>query len=106
MALIKKLVMLVVILLGLILGVWFSAENPQLLTVTVLGFALPQIPAGILLCGVLVIGTALGYVISVLPVFQLKNDNLSLRRKLKRRDKELERLRKTPLKGNKAIERD
>lgn len=98
MTLIKRLLLLLVLLCGLILGVWFSAENAQPLSVTALGFALPEFSVGVWLTAVLFLGAILGYLISVFPVLKLKNENMSLNRKLKRRDRELEKLRKLPVK--------
>ncbi len=98
MNLIKRLLLLLIILIGIVLGVWFSADNPQALTVVALGFPLPQLPAGIWLLLMVLIGAVLGYLVSVMPALKLKNENMSLKRKLKRRDRELEKLRKLPLK--------
>ncbi|MGH1371029.1 MAG: LapA family protein [Cellvibrionaceae bacterium] len=99
MTLIKRLLLLLVLLCGLILGVWFSVENAQPVQVTLLGFSLPQLSVGVWLTAVLLLGAVLGYVISVFPVLKLKNENMSLHRKLKRRDRELEKLRKLPVKS-------
>ncbi len=96
MAFLKKLLILLMLLVGLALGIWFSIDNPQKVTVTLLGFPLPAVSLGVMIFGVFALGTALGYVISLWPVLGLKNHNLSLKRKLKRRDKELERLRRVP----------
>jgi len=98
--LIKRLILLVVLLLGLIVGIWFSAENAQPLAVMFMGFQLPEWPAGIWMSSVLLLGACLGYAVSLLPALKLKNENLSLRRKLKRRDKEIEKLRKIPLQSS------
>ncbi len=94
MALIKRLLLLLIVLCGLVLGVWFSVENAQPLQVTLLGFSLPSLSAGVWLALVLLLGAVLGYVVSIFPVLKLKNDNMSLSRKLKRRDREIEKLRK------------
>ncbi len=102
MALIKRLIILLVLLCGIVLGVWFSAENAQPLSVTALGFPMPELPVGIWLTGVFLLGTGLGYVISVISTLKLKNHNLSLSRKLKRRDRELEKLRKLPVQSSRS----
>ncbi|WP_439136318.1 LapA family protein [Pseudomaricurvus sp.] len=99
MALVKKIVLLLVLVAGLVVGVWFSTDNTQMVNVSLLGFGMPAMSLGLLICAVFALGTALGYVISLLPVLSLKNHNLSLKRKLNRRDKEIERLRRAPAKG-------
>ncbi|MBU3071650.1 LapA family protein [Aestuariicella sp. G3-2] len=99
MAFVKKIVLLLILLAGLVVGVWFSTDNTQMVTVSLLGFSAPAMPLGLLICGVFALGTGLGYLVSLLPVLSLKNHNLSLKRKLNRRDKEIERLRRAPIKG-------
>lgn len=102
MVLIKRLILLAVIILGLILGIWFSAENTQPLSVVFLGFPLPEWPAGIWLTFILLLGACLGYLVSLMPALKLKNENMSLQRKLKRRDREIEKLRKLPLQSSRS----
>lgn len=99
MALVKKVLLLLVLIAGLIIGIWFSTDNMQAVSVSLLGFSLPAMSLGLLVCGTFVLGTGLGYLVSLWPVLALKNHNLSLKRKLKRRDQELERLRRLPAKG-------
>ena len=95
----KRLLLLAVMITGLILGIWFSTENSQLVSVYVMGFSTPEISLGLLVFFVLALGTLLGYLLSVIPNLTLKSKMMSLQRKLQRRDVELERLRKAPLKG-------
>ncbi len=99
MAVIKKVLLLVLLLVGLILGVWFSTENAQVVNVLLLGFPMPPVSLGVLVCGVLLAGAIVGYLLSLLGGLKLKGDVLALKRQLNRRDKELERLRKAPVKG-------
>lgn len=99
MLLVKKLVLLLVLIAGLIIGIWFSSDNMQMVSVSLLGFPMPVMSLGLLVCGAFVLGTGLGYLFSLWPVLSLKNHNLSLKRKLKRRDSELDRLRRAPIKS-------
>lgn len=94
---IKGFLFLVLALSALVLGVWISVDNPQQVTVVLLGFSMPQIALGLLVTGVLLCGAVLGFVFSLAPTLKLTNENMSLKRKLRRRDKELKRLRKAPL---------
>ncbi len=102
MALIKRLLLLLVLLCGLILGVWFSVENAQPLAVTILGFSLPKFSVGVWLTAVLLLGAVLGYVISAFSALKLKNENMSLNRKLKRRDREIEKMRKRSVQASRS----
>jgi len=97
MALFKRLLLLCLVVLLLVLGLWFSSENTAQVAVKLLGFPVPEVALGVLLLAVLLLGAVLGFVVSLLPLLRLTNRNLSLARKLKRRDLELERLRKVPL---------
>lgn len=96
---IKKIVVLLILVCGLVLGVWFSTENTQPLSIVLLGFPMPAVSSGVLICGVLLAGAIVGYLVSLVAGLKTRNDNLSLKRKLNRLDKELERLRKAPVKG-------
>ena len=82
---------------ALILGVWVSVDNPQQVTLVLLGFSLPGIALGVMVTAILLFGAVLGFLFSLAPTLKLTNENLSLKRKLRRRDKELQRLRKAPL---------
>lgn len=97
MALLKRLLLLCLVVLLLMLGLWFSSENTERVAVLLLGFPMPEVALGVLLLVVLLFGAVMGFVMSMLPLLRLTNRNLSLSRKLKRRDLELERLRKAPL---------
>ncbi|GAA5316961.1 MAG: hypothetical protein AseanaTS_21650 [Candidatus Pelagadaptatus aseana] len=94
----KALLVLALVIVALVLGVWISVDNPQPVSLVLMGFSLPPIAQGVLITGVLMLGAILGFVISLIPTLKITNENLSLRRKVRRRDKELGRLRKAPLK--------
>lgn len=98
MAWLKKLLILIVLLSGLILGVWFSTENTQPISVLLLGFPMPAVSAGVLLCGVLLLGAVIGFVVSLISGIKLRNEKLLLKRRLARCEKELDRLRKASVK--------
>ncbi|NIB42074.1 DUF1049 domain-containing protein [Pseudomaricurvus alkylphenolicus] len=104
MSLIKKLLLISAVVLGLILGVWFSVENSAPLSVVLLGMPMPALSSGIWITGALLLGAGLGYLVSWFATLPLKNENLSLKRKIKRRDKELERLRKAPLSAGGSVQ--
>lgn len=94
---IKGLFLFVLAVVALTLGVWVSVDNPQPVNLVLLGFSMPGVALGVLVTGILLCGAVLGFIFSLAPTLKLTNENLSLKRKLKRRDKELQRLRKAPL---------
>ena len=93
------MLLLCIVLAGAVLGVWFSADNEQPITLIVLGFPLPPIRSGFLIAGVLLAGTLLGWTISVLSSLKGGAEKVALQRKVDRQEKELDRLRKAPAKG-------
>ena len=95
---VKALLALILLMAALVLGVWISVDNPEPVSLTLMGFSLPAVAQGVLVTGILLLGAVLGFLISLIPTLKITNDNLSLKRKLKRRDKELGRLRRAPLK--------
>lgn len=99
MAWLKKLLILIVLISGLILGVWFSTENTQPVSVLLLGFPMPEISAGVLIAGVLLMGAIVGYLISLISSIKLRNEKIFLKRRLARSEKELDRLRKAAVKS-------
>ena len=99
MAWLRKLLMIVVLILGLVLGVWLSTENTQLITVSLLGFLMPPVSVGLLICGLLLVGALLGFLVSMISGLKVRNEKLSLRRQLSRCEKELDRLRKSSVKS-------
>ena len=96
---IKKFVFIAILVSGLILGVWFSTENTQSVDIVLFGFPMPAVSSGVLVCGVLLLGAIVGYLVSLVSGLKTRNDNMFLRRQLNRRDREIERLNKTPVKS-------
>jgi len=94
----KKLFVFACVLAMLVLGLWFSTENSQLVSLVLLGFKIPALSLGVLVTIVLLFGGVLGLFVGLLPVISLKRRNRSLERQLDRRDRELKHFRKAPLK--------
>ena len=91
--------MLVVFLLLLIFFVNFTLANPQLVRLDVLGMILPEVTASTLVLIPFVVGGSLGLLVSLIFVIRLRLANQSLRRKLARRDNDLDKLKNNTLKG-------
>ena len=89
----RRILYIVFALVLLVLGYWIGAENTQLVNVSLVGFSMPALSLGTVLCIALLVGVVSGCLISLVPIFRLSNSSMSLRRKLKRRDIELARLR-------------
>lgn len=94
----KRAFWVVLIFTTMAVGYWFNTENTQDVSLTLFGFALPASSLGVMVCLTLLLGSVLGFVVSLLPILRLTNENLSLKRKLKRRDAELTKLRTAALK--------
>ena len=93
----KALLLLLIVLVAVGLGGWLSVDNPQSVALILFGIDLPQMSLGVLVLGILLLGAISGFCVSLMPMLTVSNQNASLKRKLKRRDKELERFRKAPL---------
>jgi uncharacterized integral membrane protein len=93
----KRVLLGALLLVALVVGYWFNTENAQLVVLTLFGLSLPESSLGIITCLTLLIGGGLGFLAGLLPILRLTNENLSLKRKLKRRDAELTKLRTAAL---------
>ncbi|BFM16516.1 hypothetical protein R50073_26990 [Maricurvus nonylphenolicus] len=94
----KRVFWVVLILATMAVGYWFNTENTQDVNLTLFGFVLPASSLGVIVCLTLLLGGVLGFFASLTPILRLTNENLSLKRKLKRRDAELTKLRTAALK--------
>lgn len=93
----KRLLLCLLLLAALVVGYWFNTENSQMVTLTLFGLSLPASSLGVVTCLTLLIGGGFGFFVGLLPILRLTNENLSLKRKLKRRDAELTKLRTAAL---------
>ncbi len=89
----KKILAIVVLLVGAIIGIWLGVENDQPLTLQLFGLALPSFPAGFVIVVTLLLGAAAGVLVSWLPFLVLKNHNRLLQRKLTRQLRDNEHLK-------------
>jgi uncharacterized membrane protein YciS (DUF1049 family) len=93
----KRVLLVFLVLVTLVVGYWFNTENSQMVGLTLFGLSLPTSSLGVVTCLTLLVGGALGFFAGLLPILRLTNENLSLKRKLKRRDTELTKLRTAAL---------
>jgi uncharacterized integral membrane protein len=94
----KRIFWVLLLFTAMAVGYWFNTENTQAVNLTLFGLALPASSLGVMICLTLLLGGVLGFVASLMPILRLTNENLSLKRKLKRRDAELTKLRTAVLK--------
>ncbi len=73
----KRLLYALILLLCLFMGLWLTQDNPQAVTVTLLGFSLPPLALGLWLVIALVGGVVLGMAASLPRLLRL---NRRLRR--------------------------
>lgn len=81
------------------LGWWFGSENTELVRPTLFGIPLRAWSLGTWLSLMLLIGSVLGYLISLLSYARIKGQNLNLQRKLQRREQEVAKLRTASIRG-------
>ncbi|MEW5250784.1 lipopolysaccharide assembly protein LapA domain-containing protein [Microbulbifer sp. 2201CG32-9] len=78
-----------------VIGVYFSVDNPQSITPTLAGYALPTGSVGFWLIGFLLLGALLG-VLAGLPPFYVERRRVHrLERQLRRSEKESHMARRT-----------
>jgi len=61
-------------------GVWTTLDNPQEVSVNLLGFALPSLSLGVWLILIFVVGTLVGMAASLPMIIRSDSENRRLRR--------------------------
>ena len=95
----KRLLVLMLLLVMLIVLVNFVVANPQLIQFQLAGRFMPEAKASTLVVLAFVAGGLVGLLVSSLTIGRLQLANASFKRKLGRRDAELQKLRANALKG-------
>lgn len=95
---ITRLVKILLILLALCLGIWFTLDNTQEVTLILFGLTLPSAKLGFWILAGFVLGIAIGFFGSLWPYANVKQKLLRQDRQLKRSEKELTKLRAGALK--------
>ncbi len=94
-----RLIKVVFVLLGLVLGFWFASENGQSVNVVALGYPLPSLSLGLWSLIALMVGVLLGFVVSLWPAFSLKQRLGTKERQLKNSEDELQKVRSQHVRG-------
>ncbi|WOG30196.1 lipopolysaccharide assembly protein LapA domain-containing protein [Endozoicomonas sp. 8E] len=95
----KRLVILLGSLLLLIILVNFIVANPQLVRFDLAGFLLPEVKVSSVVVISFIMGGLFGLLVSLLAMTRLRLANASFKRKLGRRDAEIQKLRANALQG-------
>ncbi|MGV6806913.1 MAG: lipopolysaccharide assembly protein LapA domain-containing protein [bacterium] len=82
MGAIKKLLVVLLAILSILLGASVMLENPQTLSVVLLGYPVNDVPLGVWLLGALLVGGVAGILVSLPPLIALKAKNKRLAKQL------------------------
>jgi len=96
---IKRLTFLVLLIIAIIIGIVFTSENSQQLSLVLLGYTLPELKLGLWLVLALLLGSVLGLLLSMLSLLIRGQSVNSKSRKIKRLEKELQQLRTASIKN-------
>ena len=99
MRLIKRLIAVAILLAVLAFGVLFSIQNTSPAPLDLLFVQLPEQRVALWVLLAFTAGGVLGVVVSLFAIAHLKSQHLSLRRKLDRSEKELDKLRTGAIKS-------
>ncbi len=92
MSLILKLVKVLLALVLVALGIWFTNDNRELISLTVFGFVLPQMTLGLWVLGAFLLGCISGLVASVGGRVKAAASSRQQTRQLNRQAKQIESL--------------
>ncbi|MGI9280986.1 MAG: lipopolysaccharide assembly protein LapA domain-containing protein [Endozoicomonas sp.] len=95
----KRLVILLGSLILLVILVNFIVANPQLIRFDLAGLSLPEVKASSVVVISFIMGGLFGLMVSLVAITRLRLVNASFKRKLDRRDAEIQKLRANALKG-------
>ena len=95
----KRLLVLLLVLVMLVILVNFVVDNSQLIQFQLAGMSMPEAKASTLVIMAFVSGGLTGLLVSSFAIGRLRLANASFKRKLGRRDAELQKLRVSALKG-------
>ncbi len=95
----KRLVVLTLFAVLLVLFVSFTLSNTGQITLELVGWTMPPVQSSTLVLVPFILGGVIGLLVSFTLVIRLRMVNSSLKRKLARRDAEIQKLRSSTLKG-------
>ena len=96
---VKRWIGLLLLLACVLIGIWIVQDNPLEVSVTLLGFSLPQLPLGTWLLAAFLAGSVLSYVVSLPGSLGQRAQARRLQRQLGLAETEMKRLESTGPKG-------
>lgn len=82
----KRLFTLVLLIICLGVGAWFGWDNRQEQVIHLFGLMSPELPLGVLILAVLMLGVCVGLLVAQFSLYRLRLKNKSLRKQLKQRE--------------------
>src|SRR5690554_5390638 len=92
-----RLIFIAILLVALLFGFLFNLENPEPVSVTLLGINLPELALGLWLLAALLAGVLVGFALSVLPELMQKRSVSRLTKQNSALEKENQLLRSQAL---------
>lgn len=96
---IKRLILLLLLIIAIVVGMVFTSENSQQLSLVFLGFTLPELTLGLWLVLTLLLGSILGLLLCTFSLFIRGQSVNSKNRQIKRLEQELQQLRTNSIKS-------
>ena len=96
---IKRLTFLLSLIVAIVVGMIFTSENSQQLSLVLLGYVLPELTLGLWLVLTLLLGSILGLILCTFSLFIRGQSVNAKNRQIKRLEQELQQLRSNAIKN-------
>ena len=96
---IKRLIILLLLIIAIVVGMVFTSENSQQLSLIFLGYKLPELTLGLWLVLTLLLGSILGLLLCTFSLFIRGQSVNAKNRQIKRLEQELQQLRTNSIKS-------
>jgi uncharacterized membrane protein YciS (DUF1049 family) len=96
---IKRLILLLLLIIAIVVGMVFTSENSQQLSLIFLGYTLPELTLGLWLVLTLLLGSILGLLLCTFSLFIRGQSVNAKNRQIKRLEQELQQLRTNSIKS-------
>jgi uncharacterized membrane protein YciS (DUF1049 family) len=95
----KRLTLLLLLIVAIVLGIVFTSENSQQLSLVFLGYVMPELTLGLWLVLTLLSGSILGLILCTFSLFIRGQSVNAKNRQIKRLEQELQQLRSNAIKS-------
>lgn len=96
---IKRLIVLLLLMVAIVVGIVFTSENSQQLSLVFLGYELPELRLGLWLVLTLLLGSVVGLTLCTFSLLIRGQSVNAKNRQIKRLEQELQRLRSNGIKS-------